>query len=175
MEAEELKSDAYRPTCSRYWRAAGVGPRLPGLRRRSGQSNVAVLSYELWQRRRADPSSPASRSPAGSSYTVWRAAGRFFADRTSVDVWTPLNFDINDPRVASGPQPHRNARCAGVTFEQAVSEFDSMGPARAAYPRSTAISRRVRPLAEQIVGKTRQALLVLRLGAWAAAGSRAPT
>jgi putative ABC transport system permease protein len=81
-----------------------------------------------------------------------------------VDVWTPLNFDISDPRVASGRSLTAIARLRrGATFEQAVSEFDSMGAGlEAAYPAIDSGYRAVvRPLAEQIVGKTRQSLLVL--------------
>jgi len=81
-----------------------------------------------------------------------------------VDVWTPLNFDINDPRVASGRSLTAIARLrAGVTFKQAVSDFDRMGASlEAAYPAIDSGYRAVvQPLAEQIVGKTRQALLVL--------------
>ena len=168
MEAEELKSErvsanlfpllGVHPVLGRGFLASEDVP---------GQSNVAVLSYELWQRRfGADPSIPGkSIRLRGSSYTVVGVLPAGFSlIEPGVDVWTPLNFDINDPRVASGRSLTAIARLRrGVTFEQAVSEFDSMGASlEAAYPAIDSGYRAVvRPLAEQIVGKTRQALLVL--------------
>jgi ABC-type antimicrobial peptide transport system permease subunit len=132
MEAEELKSErvsanlfpllGVHPVLGRGFLASEDVP---------GQSNVAVLSYELWQRRfGADPSIPGkSIRLRGSSYTVVGVLPAGFSlIEPGVDVWTPLNFDINDPRVASGRSLTAIARLRrGVTFEQAVSEFDSMG------------------------------------------------
>src|SRR5208283_956613 len=132
-----------------------------------GQSNVAVLSYELWQRRfGADHSIPGkSIRLRGLNYTVVGVLPpRFSVIEPGVDVWTPLNFDIDDPRVASSRSLTAIARLRrGATVEQAASEFDSMGASlEAAYPAIDSGYRAViRPLAEQIVGKTRQALLVL--------------
>src|ERR1035438_7003429 len=168
MEAEELKSErvsanlfpllGVHPVLGRGFLASEDVP---------GQSNVAVLSYELWQRRfGADPSIPGkSIRLRGSSYTVVGVLPAGFSlIEPGVDVWTPLNFDINDPRVASGRSLTAIARLRrGVTFEQAVSEFDSMGASlEAAYPAIDSGYRAVvRPLAEQIVGKTRQAIGLL--------------
>jgi putative ABC transport system permease protein len=168
MEAEEVKSErvsanlfpllGVQPALGRGFLASEDAP---------GPSSVAVLSYELWQRRfGADPSIPGkSIRLRGSNYTVVGVlpAG-FSVIEPGVDVWTPLNFDISDPRVASGRSLTAIARLRrGATFEQAVSEFDSMGAGlEAAYPAIDSGYRAVvRPLAEQIVGKTRQSLLVL--------------
>jgi putative ABC transport system permease protein len=168
MEAEELKSErvsanlfpllGVQPVMGRGFLASEDAP---------GQASVAVLSYELWQRRfGADPSIPGkSIRLRGLNYTVVGVMPPGFSViEPGVDVWTPLNFDINDPRVASGRSLTAIARLrAGVTFKQAVSDFDRMGASlEAAYPAIDSGYRAVvQPLAEQIVGKTRQALLVL--------------
>ncbi len=168
MDAEELKSER---VSANLFPILGVQPVLgrgflPS-EDAPGQSNVAVLSYELWQRRfGADPSIPGkSIRLRGLNYTVVGVLPpRFSVIEPGVDVWTPLNFNVNDPRVASGRSLTAIARLRkGVTFKQAVSEFDSMGASlEAAYPAIDSGYRAVvRPLAEQIVGKTRQALLVL--------------
>jgi len=168
VEGEELKSErvsanlfpllGVQPVLGRGFLASEDVP---------GPASVAVLSYELWQRRfGGDPSIPGkSIRLRGSDYTVVGVMPPGFSViEPGVDVWTPLNFDINDPRVASGRSLTAIARLRpGVTFEQAVSEFDSMGASlEAAYPAIDSGYRAiVRPLAEHIVGKTRQALLVL--------------
>jgi len=168
MEAEELKSErvsanlfpllGVQPVLGRGFLASEDVP---------GQSTVAVLSYELWQRRfGADPSIPGkSIRLRGLDHTVVGVMPPAFSViEPGVDVWTPLNFNINDPRVASGRSLTAVARLRpGVTFEQAVREFDSMGASlEAAYPAvDSGYRATVKPLAEQIVGKTRQALLVL--------------
>jgi putative ABC transport system permease protein len=168
MEAEELKSErvsanlfpllGVQPVLGRGFLASEDAPE---------PSNVAVLSYELWQRRfGADPSIPGkSIRLRGLNYTVVGVLPPGFSViEPGVEVWTTLNFNINDPRVATGRSLTAIARLrSGVTFEQAVSEFDSMGASlEAAYPAIDSGYRAVvRPLAEQIVGQTRQALLVL--------------
>jgi len=168
MEAEELKAER---VSANLFPLLGVQPALGRGFLTSedapGQSNVAVLSYELWQRRfGADHSIPGkSIRLRGLNYTVVGVLPpRFSVIEPGVDVWTPLNFDIDDPRVASSRSLTAIARLRrGATVEQAASEFDSMGASlEAAYPAIDSGYRAViRPLAEQIVGKTRQALLVL--------------
>jgi putative ABC transport system permease protein len=168
VEAEELKSErvsanlfpllGVQPVLGRGFLASEDAP---------GPSTVAVLSYELWQRRfGADPSIPGkSIVLRGLNHTVVGVMPPAFSViEPGVDVWTTLNFDISDPRVASGRSLTAIARLRpGVTFEQAVTEFDRMGDSlEAAYPAIDSGYRAVvQPLVEQIVGKTRQSLLVL--------------
>src|SRR5208283_4093225 len=105
MEAEELKAER---VSANLFPLLGVQPALGRGFLTSedapGQSNVAVLSYELWQRRfGADHSIPGkSIRLRGLNYTVVGVLPpRFSVIEPGVDVWTPLNFDIDDPRVAS--------------------------------------------------------------------------
>ncbi|MGO9231277.1 MAG: ABC transporter permease [Bryobacteraceae bacterium] len=168
MEAEELKAER---VSANLFPLLGVQPALGRGFLTSedapGPSNVAVLSYELWQRRFGGDRSIPGKSIRlrGLNYTVVGVLPpRFSVIEPGVDVWTPLNFDIDDPRVASSRSLTAIARLRrGVTVERAASEFDSMGASlEAAYPAIDSGYRAViRPLAEQIVGKTRQALLVL--------------
>jgi putative ABC transport system permease protein len=168
IEAEELKSER---VSANFFPLLGVQPVLGrgflASEDAPGQPNVAVLSYELWQRRfGGDPSIPGkSIRLRGLNHTVVGILPPGFSlIEPGVEVWTTLNFDINDPRVASGRSLTAIARLRpGVTFEQAVNEFDRMGASlETAYPAIDSGYRAVvRPLAEVIVGKTRQALLVL--------------
>jgi len=168
MEAEELKSER---VSANLFRLLGVQPTLGrgflDSEDTPGRTNLAVLSYELWQRRfGGDRTLPGKsiRLRAENYAVVGVMPPGFSVIEPGVDVWTPLNFDVSDPRVASSRGLTAVARLRrGVTYQQAVAEFDSMGAnLEAAYPAIDSGYRAVvRPLAEQIVGNTRRALLVL--------------
>ena len=133
----------------------------------AARANVAVLSYELWQRRfNGDRSIPGrSIRLRGVDYTVVGVMPpRFSIIEPGVDVWSPLNFNVNDPRMASGRSLTGIARLRpGATYEQAVAEFDRLGVSlEKDFPAIDAGYRaEVQRLPDQILGKTRQSLLVL--------------
>ncbi|MGB7763102.1 MAG: ABC transporter permease, partial [Bryobacteraceae bacterium] len=131
------------------------------------RADVAVLSYELWQRRfGADPSIPGKAVRLrGLSYTVVGVMPPgFFILEPAVDVWIPLGLNPSNPRETSGRYLKVIARLKpGVTFERALAEFASLGDSlESAYPAIDSGYRPdLRPLTEQLVGRTRQSLLVL--------------
>jgi putative ABC transport system permease protein len=167
-DSEELKAErasanlfpmlGVQPVLGRGFLASEDGPT---------RTNVAVLSFELWQRRFGGDRSIPGKSIRlrGEDYTVVGVMPRGFSViQPGVDVWTPLNFDISDPRVASGRALTAIARLRpGVTLGQAVHEFDRMGASlEMSYPTiDSGYRAQIRLLTERIVGKTRRPLLVL--------------
>ena len=167
-DSEELKAErasanlfsilGVQPFLGRSFLASEDGP---------ARTNVALLSFDLWQRRFDGDRSLPGRSIRlhGEDFTVVGVMPRGFSViQPGVDVWTPLNFDISDPRVASGRALTAIARLRpGVSLEQAVREFDRMGASlETAYPAIDSGYRpQIRLLSERIVGKTRRPLLVL--------------
>jgi len=128
---------------------------------------VALYYFELWQRRfGGDPSIPGKAVRLrGESYTVVGVLPAGFSVlEPGVDVWIPLNLNANDPRQAAGCFLTVIARLRpGVSFARAVAEFDDMGSTlERAYPAiNSGFRADIRPLPEQIIGKTRRPLLVL--------------
>ena len=168
MDAEELKVErvsaslfpllGVQPLLGRSFLAAEDGP-VP--------ATVAMIGFELWQRRfGGDPSIPGKAVRLrGESYTVVGVLPAGFSVlEPGVDVWIPLNLNANDPRQAAGCFLTVIARLRpGVSFARAVAEFDDMGSTlERAYPAiNSGFRADIRPLPEQIIGKTRRPLLVL--------------
>jgi putative ABC transport system permease protein len=131
------------------------------------RADVALLSYELWQRRfGADPSIAGKAVRLrGLSYTVVGIMPPGFSIlEPGVDVWIPLGLNLNNPREMDGRYLKVIARLKrGVGFERALAEFASLGGSlESAYPAVDSGYRPdLRPLTEQLVGRTRQSLLVL--------------
>ncbi|MFY9726461.1 MAG: ABC transporter permease [Bryobacteraceae bacterium] len=168
MDAEELKAERVSASLFPMLGVQAVLGRtfLPS-EDKPAPTNVALIGYQLWQRRfGADPSIPGkSIRLRGQSYTVVGVLPPGFSVlEPGVDVWVPLNLDVNDPRQAAGSFLTVIARLKpGVTYQQVVAEFASLGDSlERAYPAiDSGFRADVRPLVEQIVGKTRQSLLVL--------------
>ena len=127
----------------------------------------AVLSHRLWQRRfGGDPGVIGRTLPlaGGASATVVGVMPEEFKYPSYAEVWTPL------PR-ESGEMRQRTSRYfsvvgrlkPGVTREQAQEELGGVAARLAeTYPRSNADwGVRLIPLAETLVGKAREALLIL--------------
>src|ERR1017187_3791133 len=168
LDAEEVKAErvsanlfgllGVQPVLGRGFLAAEDSP---------ARADVALLSYELWQRRfGADPSIPGKAVRLrGLSYTVVGVLPPGFSIlEPGVDVWVPLGLNLNNPREAAGRYLTVIARLKrGVTFERALAEFARLGDSlEAAYPAIDSGYRAdIRPLIEQKVGETRRSLLVL--------------
>ncbi|HEY9139580.1 MAG TPA: ABC transporter permease, partial [Bryobacteraceae bacterium] len=168
MDAEELKAERVSASLFPMLGVQAVlGRTFLAAEDTPTPANVALIGYELWQRRfGADPSIPGkSIRLRGQSYTVVGVLPPGFSVlEPGVDVWVPLNLNVNDPRQAAGSFLTVIARLKpGVTYQQAVAEFASLGDSlERAYPAiDSGFRADVRPLVEQIVGKTRQSLLVL--------------
>jgi putative ABC transport system permease protein len=168
LDAEEVKAErvsanlfgllGVQPVLGRSFLAAEDSP---------ARADTALLSFELWQRRfGADPSiaGKAIRLRGQSYSVVGVMPAGFSVLEPGVDAWIPLGLDVNRPREASGRYLTVIGRLKpGVSLDQAMAEFASLGESlEIAYPSIDSGYRAdIRPLAEQMVGKTRQSLLVL--------------
>ncbi len=144
---------------------------------RPGNTNYALLSYSLWQRRFAGDRGISGKSIRlrEQSYTVVGVlpAGFMVLD-PQVDIWVPLALNPNDAKAAVGRFLVVIARMRrGVALEQTRSEMDAIGSRlETANPALNAGYRpSVFPFRDELVafhdehmGSTRRALLIL-LGA----------
>ena len=136
-----------------------------------GANRVAMISGGLWKRRfgsRADVIGQ-SITLSGQAYTVIGVVPADFRFLGTADVYTLLGQW--DDVLAHSREAHPGMRVVGrlkpgVTLEQARAELNNVAAQLAqAYPKSNANhSVAIRPLAQEIVGDVRPALLVL-LGA----------
>jgi len=168
LDAEEVKAErvsanlfgllGVQPVLGRSFLAAEDSP---------ARADVALLSYELWQSRFGADASIAGKPIVlrGQHYTVVGVLPPGFSVlEPAVDVWIPLGLNLNKPREATGRYLTVIARLKrGVTLEQAMAEFASLGDSlESAYPAVDSGYRAdIRLLTEQMMGKTRQPLLVL--------------
>ena len=136
---------------------------------RPGHGHVAVLSYQLWQRRfGGDPKIIGQQVTLnGESYTVNGVMPESFHFApfwaTNVEVWVPLLLDkrLND---RGGRSLRIFARLRdGVPLAQAQADIDVICSRLAAeYPATNAgMTAQVVPLREQVVSNIRPTLLVL--------------
>lgn len=143
----------------------------------SGGPKVAVISYDLWQRRFASDSSIIGKQMllSGEAHTIMAImppgftfprgaelpAGFQFGLRT--DVWTPLAFDSSDVRNFGTMNLSAVARVNdGVTFAAAQDELVGM---MSAFLQQNApnvkLSYRLVSLIDQAAAKVRRSLLIL--------------
>jgi predicted permease len=134
---------------------------------RPGARPVAIISYDLWQRRFAGNRSAIGRELVfdGKTYDVIGVAPPGFQLSAEADVYTPLG-QSTDPRTQN-----REARfiqvvgrlAPGVTFNQAQAEITLIGRHLAdAYPKSNAgFSMRIHPLLQELVSDVRGTLWLL--------------
>jgi putative ABC transport system permease protein len=136
---------------------------------RPGQGHVAVLSYQLWQRRFGGDPNIVGReiNLNGESYTVNGIMPESFHFApfwaTNVEVWAPLLLDkrLND---RGGRSLRIFARLGdGVALEQAQADIDVICRRLAQqYPATnTDMTAQVIPLQEKVVANIRPTLLVL--------------
>jgi putative ABC transport system permease protein len=133
-----------------------------------GKDHVAVLSYGLWQRRYA-----ADRSILGKSirinqesYTVIGVMPQGFAfPATQQKLWVPIGFNEGD-RSRESHSFYVSARLkAGVSFQKARAEMDTIGLRLAqAYPEiSHGNSATITPMRDLFLEDFRQVMLTLLL------------
>jgi len=167
-DAEEVKAER---ASANLFDVLGVQPVLGrgflAVEDSPGRADVAVLSFELWQRRYgADPTIGGKPIRLrGQSYTVVGVLPPGFSVlEPGVDVWIPLGLNLGDPRQGAGRYLTVIARLKpGVTMEQARAEFAALGDSlEKTYPEIDSGYRAdIRPLTEQMMGKARHSLLVL--------------
>jgi putative ABC transport system permease protein len=134
---------------------------------RPGQANYVLLSHALWTRRfGADRSIPGKAIQLGNrSYTVLGVLPPDFEVlQAGVDVWLPLALDPANARVSAGRTLMVVARLKpGVSIGKAASELETVGGGleRSNPELNSGWRPSVYPLQEEVVGKVRDALLVL--------------
>ena len=134
---------------------------------RPGAAPVAIISYDLWQRRFAGDRSALSRKLIfdGKNYVVIGIAPPGFQLSGEADVFTPLG-QSTDPRMQNRSAAFINvvARLAsGVTLNQAQEEVSLMNRRLARdYPKSDAgVRMLVRPFMQDMVKDVRGTLWLL--------------
>jgi putative ABC transport system permease protein len=129
--------------------------------------HLVILSYGLWQRRYAGDPGIVNRSILmnGIQYTVLGVMPRNFVFRNrEIDYWGPINLT---PKQAAEHGSHYLNVVArlkpGVTVQAARDEMKAIAKRlEAAYPADNArVGAVVVPLREELLGKTRLAVMVL--------------
>ena len=157
-----------------FFQALGVQPALGRTfqleNEKPGSDQVAVLSYGLWQQRFAGDRAIVNKTITldDKSFEVIGVMPRDFDFPAAVQIWLPLNFDVEPgmkQRKAHFLRPIGRLK-AGVTVSQAQADTDIVARRlEAAYPESnTGWNLRLVPLREVIVGTVRSTLYIL-LGA----------
>ncbi|MCI0389445.1 MAG: ABC transporter permease [Acidobacteria bacterium] len=158
----------FQPALGREFRREDESP---------GNTQVAILSYGLWQRRFGSDPNVVGRVVAfsGNPFTVvgvlpagvQHVGGDYRSQPhgETVDVWWPMQLSAKSPRFAHFVNTVGRMK-PGVTREQAAADFNVIaGRLEKQYPNTNADWRiRIHLLHEEIVGHTRTTLLVL-LGA----------
>ena len=170
-EPERLAASA---VTGNFFQALGVQPVLGRTfqleNEKSGSDQVVVLSYGLWQQRFAGDQAIINKKITldDKSFDVIGVMPRDFDFPAAVQIWLPLNFDVNPgmkQRKAHFLRPIGRLK-AGVTLAQAQADTDIVARRlEAAYPESnTGWNLRLVSLREVIVGNVRSTLYIL-LGA----------
>ena len=129
--------------------------------------NLVVISYGLWQRRYAGDPGVVNRTILmnGIKCTILGVMARDFVFRNrEVDYWGPVHFA---PAAAAEHNSHYLQVVArlkpGVTLERAREEMNAIAKRlQVQYPKDDArVGAVVVPLKEELLGKTRLAVLVL--------------
>jgi len=150
--------------------APGLGRWFLPDEERPGHERVAVLSHELWQRHFSSDPGVIGRKVIvdGQPYTVVGVTAQgFYFRRKGRELWLPLAID----RAAQPKRDDRNYEVyarprAGVTPRAAQTELDAIARRLAhdhpeAYPASSGYGMKLASYRDEIVGDSRQALLLL--------------
>jgi putative ABC transport system permease protein len=167
-EPEQLKAGA---VTGNYFQALGVAASLGRTfmpeNEKTGNDQVAVLSYALWQKRFGGNAGIVNQSITldGKPYQVLGVMPPTFTLPQGAQVWVPLNFDSSPgmkQRKAHFLRPVGKLK-AGVSLAQAQADMDVVAKRlEQQYPdTNTGWSLRLVSLREQLVGKTRPTLLIL--------------
>jgi putative ABC transport system permease protein len=129
--------------------------------------NLVVISYGLWQRRYAGDPGVVNRSILmnGLRYTILGVMPRKFAFRNrEIDYWGPVHFTPADRANHGSHYLNVVARLKpGITLDRAREEMNAIAKRlQVQYPNDNAkVGAVVIPLREDLLGKTRLAVLVL--------------
>ncbi|HEU4873444.1 MAG TPA: ABC transporter permease [Pyrinomonadaceae bacterium] len=153
-----------------YFQTLGVAPALGrGFsleNEKTGQDQVTVLSYALWQRRFAGDPKLLNQTILldGKPYQVIGVMGQGVNLPQTVDLWVPMNFDGPDmkQRRAHFIRPIGRLK-EGVTLAQAQADTDVIaGVLAEQFPDTNkGWNLRLVPLRDQLVGSSRTTILIL--------------
>ncbi len=154
-----------------YFQALGANPAFGRTflleNEKPGNDQVAVLSYNLWQKRFAGDPAIINKTITldGKSFAILGVMPPDFSMPRAVDVWVPMNFDIHPgmkQRKAHFLRPIGRLK-AGVTMTQAQADTDAIARRlEEQYPESNSgWNLRLVSLREQLVGSTRPTLFIL--------------
>ncbi len=169
-EPERLSTDS---VTGNYFQALGVKPALGRTfvleNEKSGNDQVTILSYALWQRRFGGDPNIINKTIVldGTSCAVIGVMPKDFT-YSSAELWVPMNFDRSPgmkQRKAHFLRPIGRLK-PGVTIAQAQADTDAIAQRlEQAYPdTNTGWSLRLVSLRDHLVGNTRPTLFIL-LGA----------
>jgi putative ABC transport system permease protein len=153
-----------------YFQALGVKPALGRTflleNEKTGNDQVTVLSYALWQKRFAGDKDIINKTIMldGKSCAVLGVMPRDFSAPQTAELWVPLNFDISPgmkQRKAHFLRPIGKLK-AGVTLAQAQADTDAVARRlEEQYLDDKGWNLRLVSLREQLVGNTRPTLFIL--------------
>ena len=153
-----------------YFQVLGVKPLMGRTfmleNEKTGNDQVTVLSYGLWQKRFGGDPNILSKTITldGKSCAVLGVMPRDFTVPQTAELWVPMNFDISagmKQRKAHFLRPIGRLK-AGVTLAQAQADTDAVARRlEELYPEDKGWNLRLVPLREQLVGNTRPTLFIL--------------
>ncbi len=167
-EPERLSASA---VTGNYFQALGAQPALGRTfvpeNEKIGNDQVAILSYEFWQRRFGGDVAIVNKTIVldGKTALVIGVMPKNFNFPRVSDLWVPMNFDVEPgmkQRKAHFLRPVGRLK-QGVTLAQAQADTDAIARRlEEQYPESnTGWNLRLVPLREQLVGNTRPTLFIL--------------
>ena len=154
-----------------YFQTLGVAPALGrGFsleNEKTGQDQVTVLSYALWQRRFAGDPGLINQTILldGKPFQVIGVMGQGVNLPQTADLWVPMNFDASPDmkqRRAHFLRPIGRLK-EGLTLAQAQADTDVIaGVLAEQFPETnTGWNLRLVPLRDQLVGSSRTTILIL--------------
>ncbi|HLK69114.1 MAG TPA: ABC transporter permease [Bryobacteraceae bacterium] len=128
--------------------------------------NLVVISYNLWQRRYAGDPSIVNRTILmnGTPCTVLGVMPREFVFiNRDVDYWTPIHFSTEDAGARTSHFLNVVGRLKpGIKIERAREEMSAIAKRlQEKYSVNRGIGAEVVPLREELLGRTRMAVIVL--------------
>ena len=167
-EPERLNAAA---VTGNYFQALGAKPALGRTflleNEKSGNDQVAVLSYGLWQKRFGGDTDIVNKTVTldGKTCEVLGVMPQDFNFPQSAELWVPINFDVSPgmkQRKAHFLRPIGKLK-PGVTIAQAQADTDAIARRlEQEYPdTNSGWNLRLVSLREQLVGNTRPMLFIL--------------
>jgi putative ABC transport system permease protein len=133
---------------------------------KTGQDQVTVLSYDLWQRRFGGDPGILNKSVVlnGKATQIIGVMGKDVSLPQSADLWLPINFDGDEMKMRKAHFLRPVGRLKpGVTIRQAQADLDVISAQlEKQYPDSnTGWSMRLVTLREQLLGGSRTYVFIL--------------